>query len=87
MSELASGSSAQRARVRVEITGEGPVLVHGPIDVVTPEGATVRSERAVTALCTCRRRVLNIDICQGIVHGFTHGHLILHWWGARRVKF
>jgi len=53
--ELASGSSAQRARVRVEITGEGPVLVHGPIDVVTPEGAVVRSERAVTALCTCRR--------------------------------
>ncbi|HZG88793.1 MAG TPA: CDGSH iron-sulfur domain-containing protein [Pseudonocardia sp.] len=41
--------------VRVEVTGEGPVLVHGPVEVVGPDGATVRSERAVTALCTCRR--------------------------------
>lgn len=43
------------ARARVEITGEGPVLVHGPVEVVAPDGATVRSDRAVTALCTCRR--------------------------------
>jgi CDGSH-type Zn-finger protein len=40
---------------RIEVTGEGPVLVHGPVDVVGPDGDTVRSERAVTALCTCRR--------------------------------
>ena len=39
-----------RARNRVEITGEGPVLVYGAADIVTPDGATVRSERAVTAL-------------------------------------
>jgi len=44
-----------RARSRVEITGEGPVLVYGAADIVTPDGSTVRSERAVTALCTCRR--------------------------------
>jgi CDGSH-type Zn-finger protein len=43
------------ARVRVEITGEGPVLVYGATDIVTPGGDTVRSDRAVTALCTCRR--------------------------------
>ena len=43
------------ARVRVEITGEGPVLVYGATDIVTPDGTTVRSDRAVTALCTCRR--------------------------------
>ena len=43
------------ARVRVEITGEGPVLVYGATDIVTPDGDTVRSDRAVTALCTCRR--------------------------------
>lgn len=43
------------ARVRVEITGEGPVLVYGAADIVSPDGTTVRSERAVTALCTCRR--------------------------------
>jgi CDGSH-type Zn-finger protein len=42
-------------RTRVEITGEGPVLVHGPVDVVGPDGDRVRSERGVTALCTCRR--------------------------------
>jgi CDGSH-type Zn-finger protein len=43
------------ARARVEITGEGPVLVYGATDIVTPDGTRVRSERAVTALCTCRR--------------------------------
>ena len=43
------------ARVRVEITGEGPVLVYGGTDIVTQVGDTVRSDRAVTALCTCRR--------------------------------
>jgi CDGSH-type Zn-finger protein len=42
-------------RARVEITGEGPVLVYGPVDVVGPDGQRVRSERSVTALCTCRR--------------------------------
>ncbi|WP_252437833.1 CDGSH iron-sulfur domain-containing protein [Pseudonocardia humida] len=42
-------------RNRVEITGEGPVLVNGPVDVTGPDGEVVRSERSVTALCTCRR--------------------------------
>jgi CDGSH-type Zn-finger protein len=37
------------------VTGEGPVLVHGPIEVVLPDGQTVNSDRAVSALCTCRR--------------------------------
>jgi CDGSH-type Zn-finger protein len=31
------------------------VLVHGPIEVVLADGRTVSSDRAVTALCTCRR--------------------------------
>ncbi|MER7010205.1 CDGSH iron-sulfur domain-containing protein [Saccharopolyspora sp. NPDC000359] len=44
-----------RSPTRVEITGEGPVLVHGPVDLVLPDGTAVHSERAVTALCTCRR--------------------------------
>jgi hypothetical protein len=42
-------------RTRAEITGEGPVLVHGATDIITPDGTTVRSDRAVTALCTCPR--------------------------------
>jgi CDGSH-type Zn-finger protein len=36
-------------------TDEGPLLVSGPVDIVLPDGRRVRSERPVTALCTCRR--------------------------------
>lgn len=46
---------AERNRRRVMVTGEGPVLVHGPIEVVLPDGRRVNSDRAVSALCTCRR--------------------------------
>jgi CDGSH-type Zn-finger protein len=42
-------------RTRVEITGEGPVLVRGPVEIVAPDGAVFRSDRPVTALCSCRR--------------------------------
>ncbi|MEI7031722.1 CDGSH iron-sulfur domain-containing protein [Streptomyces pratensis] len=34
---------------------EGPVLVEGPVEVVGADGTTVRSDRFVTAICTCRR--------------------------------
>jgi CDGSH-type Zn-finger protein len=37
------------------LTEEGPVLVHGPIEVVLTDGRRVISDRTVTALCTCRR--------------------------------
>ena len=40
---------------RVVVTGEGPILVEGPVEVVGPDGTTVRSDRAVVAVCTCRR--------------------------------
>jgi CDGSH-type Zn-finger protein len=46
---------AERNRRRVMVTGEGPVLVYGPIEVVLPDGQTVTSDRAVSALCSCRR--------------------------------
>jgi CDGSH-type Zn-finger protein len=46
---------ADPIRRRVVLTGEGPVLVHGPIEVVLPDGRTMSSNRAVSALCTCRR--------------------------------
>lgn len=46
---------AEPVRRRVMLTDDGPVLVHGPIDVVLADGRTVSSDRAVTALCTCRR--------------------------------
>lgn len=47
--------AAEQSRRRVIVTEEGPVLVHGSIEVVLPDGQTVRSDRAVSALCTCRR--------------------------------
>ena len=40
---------------RVVLTGDGPVLVDGPVDIELPDGGRVRSERPVTALCACRR--------------------------------
>jgi CDGSH-type Zn-finger protein len=40
---------------RVLVTDEGPVLVSGPVEIELPDGSVVRSDRAVTALCTCRR--------------------------------
>jgi CDGSH-type Zn-finger protein len=40
---------------RVLVTDEGPVLVSGPVEIELPDGTVVRSDRAVTALCTCRR--------------------------------
>ncbi|GAA2966618.1 hypothetical protein GCM10010483_07390 [Actinokineospora diospyrosa] len=33
----------------------GPVLVDGPVVVHGEDGSVVRSERFVTAVCTCRR--------------------------------
>ncbi|MBC3191072.1 CDGSH iron-sulfur domain-containing protein [Pseudonocardia sp. C8] len=40
---------------RVTVTDDGPLLVHGPVEVELPDGRRVRSDRPVTALCTCRR--------------------------------
>lgn len=40
---------------QVVFTDDGPLLVSGPVDVVLPDGRRVRSERPVSALCTCRR--------------------------------
>lgn len=36
-------------------TGEGPLLVRGPVVIELPDGSRVRCERPVSALCTCRR--------------------------------
>ena len=40
---------------QVLLTDEGPILVSGPVDVILPDGRRVRSDRPVTALCSCRR--------------------------------
>lgn len=31
------------------------MLVEGPVEIVTPEGETITSDRFVVALCACRR--------------------------------
>lgn len=33
----------------------GPVLVEGPVELSTPEGELVRSDRFLVAVCACRR--------------------------------
>jgi CDGSH-type Zn-finger protein len=40
---------------RVVVTGDGPLLVEGPVDIDLPDGRRVRSERSVTAVCVCGR--------------------------------
>ncbi|URM88828.1 CDGSH iron-sulfur domain-containing protein [Streptomyces sp. MRC013] len=40
---------------RVTVTGEGPVLLDGPVEVALDDGTVVRSDRFAVALCTCRR--------------------------------
>ncbi|RKN44091.1 CDGSH iron-sulfur domain-containing protein [Streptomyces hoynatensis] len=33
----------------------GPLLIEGPVEVVLADGRTVRSDRFLVAVCTCRR--------------------------------
>ncbi|MDT0213003.1 CDGSH iron-sulfur domain-containing protein [Rothia sp. ARF10] len=51
----AVGDGRTARATRVVVTGEGPVLVDGPVEVVTATGDVVRSDRTTVALCTCRR--------------------------------
>jgi CDGSH-type Zn-finger protein len=34
---------------------DGPLLVEGPVELVTDDGTTVTSDRFLVAVCTCRR--------------------------------
>nr|WP_218020323.1 CDGSH iron-sulfur domain-containing protein [Nocardia sienata] len=40
---------------RITFTAEGPALVEGPLEVVTPDGDHVLADRFLVALCTCKR--------------------------------
>ncbi|WP_067686293.1 CDGSH iron-sulfur domain-containing protein [Nocardia jejuensis] len=42
-------------RRTITYTAEGPALVEGPVELVTADGRTIRSDRCVVALCLCRR--------------------------------
>jgi CDGSH-type Zn-finger protein len=47
--------TADRGTRRVTVVPGGPVLVEGPVELRTPEGAVVTSDRFVVAVCACRR--------------------------------
>lgn len=47
--------SAERRPRRVTVVPGGPVLVEGPVELSTPDGELVRSDRFVVAVCACRR--------------------------------
>ncbi|MEU1521709.1 CDGSH iron-sulfur domain-containing protein [Nocardia rhamnosiphila] len=40
---------------RITFTAEGPALVEGPLEVITPEGDPMLADRFLVALCTCKR--------------------------------
>jgi CDGSH-type Zn-finger protein len=40
---------------RVLVTREGPVLMEGPVEIILDDGRRVVSERAVVAVCGCKR--------------------------------
>ncbi|MFD7431564.1 CDGSH iron-sulfur domain-containing protein [Streptomyces sp. NPDC059818] len=42
-------------RRRVTLVPGGPLLVEGPVEVVTSDNEVVVSDRFVVALCVCRR--------------------------------
>ncbi|WIX90881.1 CDGSH iron-sulfur domain-containing protein [Amycolatopsis sp. DG1A-15b] len=47
--------TAERGPRRVTVVPGGPVLVEGPVELSTPEGELVRSDRFLVAVCACRR--------------------------------
>ena len=49
------GRAAVRDARVVRIVPGGPMLVEGPVDLVTDDGARVCSDRFMVAVCTCRR--------------------------------
>ena len=56
-----AGVGGREARV-VRVVPGGPVLVEGPVDLVTPDGERVHSDRFMVAVCACRRSK-NYPLC------------------------
>lgn len=40
---------------RIRFTDDGPALVEGPVELITPDGTTIRSDRFLVAVCLCKR--------------------------------
>jgi CDGSH-type Zn-finger protein len=47
----AAGAPYRRAR----LVPDGPLLVEGPVELVTPDGDVLRCDRFQVAICLCRR--------------------------------
>ncbi|MCZ4119970.1 CDGSH iron-sulfur domain-containing protein [Streptomyces sp. H39-S7] len=47
-------NTPERAR-RITVDPEGPLLVEGPVEVISDDGSVATSDRFVCAICTCRR--------------------------------
>lgn len=47
--------TAERRPRRVTVVPGGPVLVEGPVELRTPDGELVKSDRFLVAVCACRR--------------------------------
>ncbi|MBF6517218.1 CDGSH iron-sulfur domain-containing protein [Nocardia cyriacigeorgica] len=39
----------------MRFTADGPALVEGPVELITADGHTVRSDRFQVAICLCKR--------------------------------
>ena len=37
------------------VTSDGPILIEGPVELVTDDGQIAVSDRFVVAVCACRR--------------------------------
>lgn len=48
-------TAGEREARLVRVVPGGPVLVEGPVDLVTPDGERVHSDRFMVAVCACRR--------------------------------
>ncbi|MBF6233193.1 CDGSH iron-sulfur domain-containing protein [Nocardia farcinica] len=46
---------AEPERRRITYTDDGPALVEGPVELVTPAGEVITCDRFLVALCMCRR--------------------------------
>lgn len=55
-------TGADREPRVVRIVPGGPVLVEGPVEIDTPDGERVSSDRFVVAICACKRSK-NYPLC------------------------
>ena len=60
-SDHESRGGLRDARV-VRLVPGGPMLIEGPVDLVTDDGARVCSDRFMVAVCMCRRSK-NYPLC------------------------